>query len=106
MAVGFAALAGTFRQSATKKQLGRCQLGNAGAETAFGRRKFGAVERLSHTLNQISFKTGAESKRKLTMRICSGVALRSKQQWNQMFGLRGNLGCGIAGLSRSWRPKH
>ena len=102
MAVGFAALAGTFRQSATKKQLGRCQLGNAGAETAFGRRKFGAVERLSHTLNQISFKTGAESKRKLTMRICSGVALRSiSNMQNPLIELSHSLATTVAAASAS-----
>ena len=51
MAVGSAALAGTFRQSATKKQLGRCQLGNAGAELRSAAESLaqssGAVERLS-----------------------------------------------------------
>jgi hypothetical protein len=50
MAVGFAALAGTIRESAAKEPLAGCQLGNAGAEVALGSREFSAVKGLGHIL--------------------------------------------------------
>src|SRR5450759_2556677 len=50
MAVGFAALAGTFGKRAAKKPLAGGQLGNAGTEVAFGSREFGAVKGLGHVL--------------------------------------------------------
>src|ERR1035437_7839216 len=64
MAVGFAALAGTFRKSAPKEPLAGGQLGNAGAEVAFGGREFGADEGLGHVLYHILYKIGMESKSK------------------------------------------
>jgi len=50
MAVGFAALAGTIRNSAAKKPLAGDPLGNAGAEVAFGCGELGSVEGLGHVL--------------------------------------------------------
>src|SRR5712691_9808384 len=97
MAVGFAALAGTFGERAAKKPLPGGQLGNAGTEAAFGSREFDAVEGLGHVLYYILYKIKMESKSKNTMRICSSLEPRLKQQWNQMFWPTKELGCGIAG---------
>src|SRR5450759_3581117 len=38
-----------------------------------------------------------KSKSKITIRICSSLEPRLKQQWNQMIWLAKELGCGIAG---------
>src|ERR1017187_4000579 len=96
-AVGFAALAGTFRKSAAKKPLGGGQLGNAGPKVAFGGREFGADEGLGHILYHILYKIGLESKSKNAIRICSSLASGLKHQWNQMIWRAKELGCGIAG---------
>ena len=84
MAVGFAALAGTFRNSATKKPLAGDQLGNAGAEITLGCGELGTVEEFDHIWYYILYKIRNESKRKNTMRICSTSEPSLKQQWNQM----------------------
>ena len=42
------------------------------------------------------YKTRRESKRKNTIRICSSLESRLKQQWDQMFWPAKKLGCGIA----------
>src|ERR1039457_1192459 len=107
-AVGFAALAGTFRKSAPKKPLAGGRLGNAGPEVAFGGREFGADERLGHVLYYTLYKIRKESKSKNTIRICSSLASGLKHQSNQMIWLAKELGCGIAGRldakgsSRNW----
>src|ERR1035441_7181629 len=95
-AVGFAALAGTFRKSAPKKPLAGGRLGNAGPEVAFGGREFGADERLGHVLYYTLYKIRKESKSKNTIRICSSLASGLKHQSNQMIWLAKELGCGIA----------
>src|ERR1035437_1223921 len=95
-AVGFAALAGTFRKSAPKKPLAGGRLGNAGPEVAFGGREFGADERLGHILYYTLYKIRKESKSKNTIRICSSLASGLKHQSNQMIWLAKELGCGIA----------
>src|ERR1039458_715430 len=97
-AVGFAALAGTFRKSAPKKPLAGGRLGNAGPEVAFGGREFGADERLGHVLYYTLYKIRKESKSKNTIRICSSLASGLKHQSNQMSWLAKELGCGIAGF--------
>src|ERR1035441_6763315 len=79
-AVGFAALAGTFRKSAPKKPLAGGQLGNAGPEVAFGGREFGADERLGHILYHILYKIGTKSKSKNAIRICSSLGSGLKHQ--------------------------
>src|SRR5450759_3305546 len=96
MAVGFAALAGTIGESATKKPLAGGQLGNAGTEVAFGRRKFGADEGLNHILYHTLYKIRMESKRKNAIRICPSLGSGLKHQWNQMIWSARELGCGIA----------
>src|SRR5260370_33411126 len=96
MAVGFAALAGTFGERAAKKPLPGGQLGNAGTEAAFGSREIDAVEGLGHFLYYILYKIKMESKSKNTMRICSSLEPRLKQQWNKMFWQTKELVCGIA----------
>src|ERR1035437_1616947 len=101
MAVGFAALAGTIGESATKKPLAGGQLGNAGTEVAFGRRKFGADEGLNHILYHTLYKIRMESKRKNAIRICPSLGSGLKHQWNQMIWSARELGCGIAGLAGS-----
>src|ERR1039458_5024612 len=95
-AVGFAALAGTFRKIATKKPLAGGQLGNAGPEVAFGGREFGADEGLGHILYHILYKIRLESKSKNAIRICSSLGSGLKHQWNQMIWRAKELGCGIA----------
>src|ERR1039457_821021 len=97
-AVGFAALAGTFRKIATKKPLAGGQLGNAGPEVAFGGREVGADEGLGHILYHILYKIGLESKSKNAIRICSSLASGLKHQWNQMIWRAKELGCGIAAI--------
>src|SRR5450759_4224745 len=96
MAVGFAALAGTFRKSAAKKPLAGSQLGNAGPEVAFGGREFDADEGLDHVLYHILYKIVVESKSKNAIRICSSLGSGLKHQWNQMIWRAKELGCGIA----------
>jgi hypothetical protein len=96
MAVGFAALAGTFGKSAAKKPLAGGQWGNAGTEVAFGRREFGADQGLGHILYHVLYKIKMKSKGKNTIRICSSLESGLKQQWNQMFWPVKKLGCGIA----------
>src|ERR1039458_9967943 len=100
-AVGFAALAGTFRKRAPKKPLAGGRLGNAGPEVAFGGREFGADERLGHVLYYTLYKIRKESKSKNTIRICSSLASGLKHQSNQMIWLAKELGCGIADSLRS-----
>ena len=56
VAVGLAALAGTLGEGTAKKPLAGGELGNAGAETAFGSREFGAVEGLGHILYQYNIQ--------------------------------------------------
>src|ERR1035437_4054145 len=97
MAVGFAALAGTFRKSAPKKPLAGGRLGNAEPEVAFGGREFGADEWLGHILYHTSYKIGVKSKSKHAIRICSSLGSGRNHQWNQMFWSAKDLGCGIAG---------
>src|SRR5450759_4279923 len=103
MAVGFAALAGTIGESATKKPLAGGQLGNAGTEVAFGRRKFGADEGLNHILYHTLYKIRMESKRKNAIRICPSLGSGLKHQWNQMIWSARELGCGIAAISVTYR---
>src|ERR1035441_11057005 len=99
MAVGFAALAGAFGESAPKKPLAGGQLGNAGPEVAFGGREFGADEGLGHILYHILYKIRKKSKSKNTIRICSPLASGLQHQWNQMIWRAKDLGCGIAGAT-------
>src|ERR1035437_5279867 len=96
MAVGFAALAGTFRKSAPMEPLAGGQLGNAGAEVALGGREFGADEGYGHVLYHILYKIGMESKSKNAIGICASLASGLKHQWNQMIWRAKELGCGIA----------
>src|ERR1035441_5366599 len=103
MAVGFAALAGAFGESAPKKPLAGGQLGNAGPEVAFGGREFGADEGLGHILYHTLYKIGLESKSKNAIRICSSLGSGPKHQWNQMIWRAKKLGCGIAdALEAHW----
>ena len=50
------------------------------------------------------YKTRRESKRKNTIRICSSLESRLKQQWDQMFWPAKKLGCGIAVRAQCLRP--
>src|ERR1035437_1589015 len=97
MAVGYAALAGTFRKSAPKEPLAGGQLGNAGAEVAFGGREFGAEEGLGHVLYHILSKIGMESKSKNAIGICSSLASGLSDQWSRMIWRATEFGCGILG---------
>jgi hypothetical protein len=101
MTVGFAALAGTVGERASKNPLAGGELGNAGTEVAFGRREFGADQGFGHVLYHILYKTRTKSKQQNTMRICSSLESGIKHQWNQMIWLAKELGCGIAGR---WEP--
>src|ERR1019366_6989323 len=96
-AVGFAALAGTFRKSAPKKPLAGGQLGNAGPEVAFGGREFGADEGFGHILYHILYKIGTKSKSKNAIRICSSLDSGLKHLSNQTIWRAKEFGCGIAG---------
>src|ERR1035437_6671103 len=95
-AVGFAALAGTFRKSAPKKPLAGGQLGNAGPEVAFGGREFGADEGFGHILYHILYKIGTKSKSKNAIRICSSLGSGLKHLSNQTIWRAKDCGCGIA----------
>src|ERR1039458_10145211 len=99
-AVGFAALAGTFRKSAPKKPLAGGQLGNAGPEVAFGGREFGADEVFGHILYHILYKIGTKSKSKNAIRICSSLGSGLKHLSNQTIWRAKEFGCGIAGRDR------
>src|SRR5664279_1204692 len=100
-AVGFAALAGTFRKSAPKKPLAGGQLGNAGPEVAFGGREFGADEVFGHILYHILYKIGTKSKSKNAIRICSSLGSGLKHLSNQTIWRAKEFGCGIAGRTGS-----
>src|ERR1039458_2273863 len=95
-AVGFAALAGTFRKSAPKKPLAGGQLGNAGPEVAFGGREFGADEGFGHILYHILYKIGTKSKSKNAIRICSSLGSGLNHLSNQTIWRAKKFGCGIA----------
>src|ERR1019366_8209839 len=98
-AVGFAALAGTFRKSAPKKPLAGGQLGNAGPEVAFGGREYGADEGFDHILYHILYKIGTKSKSKHAIRICSSLGSGLKHLSNQTIGRAKEFGCGLAAFS-------
>src|ERR1035441_3257423 len=104
-AVGFAALAGTFRKSAPKKPLAGGRLGNAGPEVAFGGREFGADERLGHVLYYTLYKIRKESKSKNAIRICSSLGSGLKHLSNQTIWLAKELGCGIAAKQETISPR-
>src|ERR1019366_7556214 len=107
-AVGFAALAGTFRKSAPKKPLAGGQLGNAGPEVAFGGREFGADEGFGHILYHILYKIGTKSKSKNAIRICSSLDSGLKHLSNQTIWRAKEFGCGIAvaGSAHWYRRPH
>ena len=100
MAIGFAALAGALRDSATQKPYAGCELGDAATETTLNDGEFGAIERRRQFLVVILFKIGPQIKSQNPMRICSGVTYPAKQQSNQMFWPCQKIGCGIAGVPR------
>ena len=59
MAIRFAALAGAWGERAAKKPLSGGQLGNAGAEAAFGSGEFGTVKGVGHVLYLYSIQAKA-----------------------------------------------
>ena len=85
MAVGFAALARTFRQSAAKKPLAGSQLRNPGTEVALGGGEFGAVDGVSHGLYLHSIQDKTESPVQKNNANLLHTDQTLKQQWNQMF---------------------
>src|ERR1017187_2628939 len=95
-AVGFAALAGTFRKSAPKKPLAGGRRGNAGPEVAFGGREFGADERVGQFLYYTLYKIRKENKSKNAIRICSSLGSGLKHLSNQTIWRAKEFGCGIA----------
>jgi hypothetical protein len=64
VAIGFAAPAGAFRQGAAKKPLAGGQLGDAGAEAAFGGGEFGAVQGVGHDLYLYTIQDNRENQEK------------------------------------------
>jgi hypothetical protein len=78
LAVGLAALAGTLGEVAAKQPLAGGQLGNAGTESAFGSREFGAVEGRDHILHHYIIQ--AYNEKQTQNRNANLLSSRSKRK--------------------------